>query len=195
MGERLGVIVLQCRGSWFGQEGRSQQQEMTGESWVRAALCLVPRFRCLQTRVWGDRGLRTEAPAPDPFFWVARSSPQAACATRTRVSFQALFLFILELARNGLLQVWGPESASSLWSAGQLCCSVAPWAVFGVVWNVCWRNRRGDAANTGSGLTLGVAIRGLRQGVAGPTQTPGKSPGPDFDQRPAPPFPAWSFSV
>lgn len=129
MGERLGVIVLQCRGSWFGQEGRSQQQEMTGESWVRAALCLVPRFRCLQTRVWGDRGLRTEAPAPDPFFWVARSSPQAAYATRTRVSFQALFLFSFwswqgtgssKCEDQSLLPACGVlGSSAALWPPGQ----------------------------------------------------------------------------
>lgn len=149
MGEASGVTILQFRGSWFCREERIGHRARTAESWMGAALCLAPRFRHLQGLAVMGQDSENGASSSRPFFLGGHKQPASRLHQQGLRVIPSTVLFILELARDRLLQVWGMESTSGLWRPGYSAALCSPghwWGVKGYE-RGCQRNMREDAAN------------------------------------------------
>lgn len=100
--------------------------------------------------VWWDRILRMEPPAPDPFFWVATSSLQAACTVRACVSFQNTVLFMWSWQGTGSSKCGegGSLPAFGVLAAQLLDTPLGRAGGFKGYEMGCLRTMRRDAANT-----------------------------------------------
>ena len=159
------------------RERRMQQQETTRESWTEASLCLAPGIwspRAVGVALGMERALGMEAPAPDPFLWVATNSPQAACTTRPACQSKCCVIYCGVGKERGSFECgeWSPLPALAvLGSSVALCPSGQGWGHQWIGNGVLEEHEGRCCKHVPLRSNPGCSQRGASEGLQ---QTPGK---------------------